>query len=279
MEERVRNEEVLVSVCVPVYNGANTIEETIKSIIDQTYKNIEIIVVDNCSTDNTVSILRAIDDERLKIYVNDSNLGMAGNWNQCLKYVTGEYVHFVCADDLLHPECIRKKVDMLKENDDVSMVISASELINEENKILLQRNLFSENKICNGKKFAKKSFHSRNMYGEPSNVLFKADAQKRVGEFALNTFYSTDWDMWIRLSCEGNVAYVNEYLMKYRVATGNETSKIGIKRILEDDRRMVANVLSYNCLKLNCIDIAVHRVMIIIRAYARVLYMKFYANR
>ena len=84
MEERVRNEEVLVSVCVPVYNGANTIEETIKSIIDQTYKNIEIIVVDNCSTDNTVSILRAIDDERLKIYVNDSNLGMEGNWNPWL---------------------------------------------------------------------------------------------------------------------------------------------------------------------------------------------------
>ena len=95
----------------------------------------------------------------------------------------------------------------------------------------------------------------------------------------MNTFYYTDWDMWIRLSCEGNVAYVNEYLMKYRVATGNETSKIGIKRILEDDRRMVANVLSYNCLKLNCIDIAIHRVMIIMRAYARVLYMKFYANR
>lgn len=279
MDERKKNKEILVSVCVPVYNGENTIEETVKSIIVQTYKNIEIIVVDNCSTDSTVSILRNINDERLKIYVNDSNLGMAGNWNQCLKYVNGEYVHFVCADDLLYPECISRKVDMLRRNDNVSMVISASELINENGDILLQRHLFSKEVVCDGKKLAKRSFHSRNLYGEPSNVLFKASAVKKVGNFAKNTFYSTDWDMWIRLSCEGNVAYVNEYLMRYRVATGNETSKIGIKRILEDDRKMVANILNYNCLKLNCIDIAIHRVIILMRAFARIIYMKFYANR
>lgn len=275
----MEKQDTLISVCVPVYNGESTIEETINAIVNQTYKNIEIIVVDNCSTDNTVSILKKIKDERIRVFINDENLGMVGNWNQCLKYVTGQYVHFVCADDLLSLDCIQKKVDILMKHNEVSMVISASELINDNNQILLQRNLFKKDTICNGKKLAKKSFYTRNLYGEPSNVLFKTSAIKQVGDFAMNTCYSTDWDMWIRLSCTGDVAYINEYLMKYRVATGNETSRIGIKKIIQDDRAMVSNVLSYRCLKVNKIDIVIHRLMILMRAYARIIYMKFFANK
>ena len=71
-----------VSICIPVFNGEDTIEDTIKSAINQTYKNIEILVIDNKSTDRTAEIVSGIKDERLVFYQNDTNLGMAGNWNE-----------------------------------------------------------------------------------------------------------------------------------------------------------------------------------------------------
>ena len=107
------NNKPLVSVCIPAYNNEDYILETINCILSQSYKNIELIVVDDNSSDDTYKVVKSVKDVRLKAYRNKDNLGMAGNWNRCLELCSGKYIKLVCADDLLHKRLIEKEVAIM----------------------------------------------------------------------------------------------------------------------------------------------------------------------
>ena len=96
-----RYEKDKVSICIPTYNGAQFIRKTLESVLNQSYQNIEVIVNDDCSTDNTMDIVRSMNDSRIKIYANEENLGLVRNWNMTVSYATGEFVKLMCQDDLL----------------------------------------------------------------------------------------------------------------------------------------------------------------------------------
>lgn len=105
----------LVSICIPVYNGAAYIAETIASVQRQTYSNVEILVQDNQSTDRTLLIVHALakGDPRILVAQNTKNLGMAGNWNACFARASGEFVQLLSADDLLKPTFTRACLEEL----------------------------------------------------------------------------------------------------------------------------------------------------------------------
>jgi glycosyltransferase involved in cell wall biosynthesis len=104
----------LVSVFIPVYNRENIISETLKCAINQTYKNIEIIVSDNCSTDSTWSILEkfALKDQRIKIFQHNENIGPVRNWAEGLKKCIGDYVKILWSDDLMSNDYIEKTMQV-----------------------------------------------------------------------------------------------------------------------------------------------------------------------
>ena len=81
-----------VSICIPTYNSATTIGETLNSILSQTYQDLEILVVDNASEDNTVKVAQEFVDPRIRIYENETNLGGEGNFNRCIALAKGEYI-------------------------------------------------------------------------------------------------------------------------------------------------------------------------------------------
>ena len=264
----------LVSICIPVYNSENTIKVTLESVLEQTYSNIEIIVIDNCSTDNTWQIINSFTDSRIKKFKNDTNIGMVRNWNKCLEYATGVYVHFLCGDDVLTPDSIEKKVNLADADDGISLVFSATEIINEADEVVLTRRQFKKDCVLNGAKLARKSFKSKNLYGEPSNVLFRRQFLAETGLFNVNLIYSIDWEMWLRLSVVGKVGYVCEPLMKYRISKTNGTSGLTAKRILEDDILFIESLKTEGILKLDVFSILYHRFIILLRLYARKIFMK-----
>ena len=118
-----------VSILIPVYNREHLIEETVKSALAQTYQNIEIIIVDNKSTDDTWSILikLASQDNRIKIFQNKKNIGPVRNWRRCIDEATGIYGKILWSDDLIAPEFLEKTVPFL-ENDNVGFVFSGTEI-------------------------------------------------------------------------------------------------------------------------------------------------------
>lgn len=163
----------LVSILIPSYNAEKTIFDCIESTINQTYKNIEIIVVDDCSIDNTVNIINKIDNKKIKLIVNNHNLGMSRNWNECLKYANGEYIQFLHGDDILEPQCIEYKINQIIKDENINLVFSQTKIINENAQQLMIRKHYAKTIVFDGYKLAKKSFRTSNVYGEPSNVLFR----------------------------------------------------------------------------------------------------------
>ncbi len=263
-----------VSICIPVFNGEETIRDTIQSAIDQTYKDLEIVVIDNHSTDRTVDIVKEIDDERIVLYENDTNLGMAGNWNECLKKAKGDYIHFLCADDKLRHSCIEKKMRVVESNSDIVLITSSTDIINENDELVMRRNRFLRNVVLDGRRYAKKSLHRGNIFGEPSNILFKRSLLEKAGEFATNLYYVTDWEFWVRLAVFGKVAYIYEPLTKYRISMNNVTARTKLSKIMKDDDQMIKNLKKSGLIDINAYDIAMHKCILTVRNIARYLYMR-----
>ena len=267
------NKYPLVSVLIPVYNGEKVIAEAIKSCINQTYKNIEVIVVDNHSDDDTKEEINRFNDERIAYYRNDANLGMVGNWNRCLSLANGEYIQFVCADDILDERSIEKKMSLAAKSDEICMVFSDTAIIDANGKKIMSRKSFRKSGVFDGKRLARHSYLLRNVYGEPSNVMFKKKTIGKIGDFSGKMRYAVDWDMWLRISAVGRVGYVAEELSFYRVDSSNTTSKMKLDAILRDDKIMVENVKNNDNLHISLFEHVAHRIVVIIRFFARKLFM------
>ncbi len=112
----------LVSVILPTYNGELFIADTLQSVLDQTYKNLEVIIVDDCSTDKTVKIIKSFNDERIKLYVNEKNLGIGENSNKALSLATGEFIMMQDHDDISSPSRAELQYKCLVDNPDVTGV-------------------------------------------------------------------------------------------------------------------------------------------------------------
>lgn len=106
----------LVSVIMPSYNTAEYIKQSIQSVIDQTYTNWELIIVDDCSTDNTDEIVKSIDDDRIIYLKNEKNSGAAVSRNRALKEAKGKWIAFLDSDDLWLPEKLEKQLHFMKSN-------------------------------------------------------------------------------------------------------------------------------------------------------------------
>jgi len=124
--------EPLISIVIPVYNREKYIAETLESAIEQSYKNIEIIVVDNFSEDNTWNIIQDFSniDNRIKSFRNNSNIGPVKNWQRCINEANGVYGKILWSDDLLDPYYLEKTVKMF--NDEVGFVFSAVNIFKDD---------------------------------------------------------------------------------------------------------------------------------------------------
>ncbi|MFH2138262.1 MAG: glycosyltransferase family 2 protein [Candidatus Omnitrophota bacterium] len=111
-----------VSVCIPVYNGEDTILETLSSILNQTFPDFELLIVDNCSTDGTIEKVKTIKDARIKIIRNQKNLGCGGNLNVCKEKAVGDIVYFICADDIADINAVKRMYEAFRKSDDVGIV-------------------------------------------------------------------------------------------------------------------------------------------------------------
>ena len=137
----------LVSVIMPVYNGEKYVKEAIESILNQTYKNFEFIIIDDCSTDTTPEILRSFSDSRIRSVTNEYNLRIAKSLNIGMEIARGKYIARMDADDISYPDRLYKQVDFLEKNPEIGMVGTGIKLFGEMNRIKLRPETFEENQI------------------------------------------------------------------------------------------------------------------------------------
>ena len=105
--------EKLVSVCMNAYNASKTIAQSLESVLNQTYKNLQIIIVDDCSTDNTAEIVKGYDDDRIELYTLPKNFNISNANNEAFSHARGEFIAHIDSDDLMDPELIETAVNYL----------------------------------------------------------------------------------------------------------------------------------------------------------------------
>ncbi|HHP7231498.1 MAG TPA: glycosyltransferase family 2 protein [Xenococcaceae cyanobacterium] len=212
-----------ISVIIPAYNAERTILATIKSVQQQTFKDLEIIVIDDGSSDRTREILATIDDERLKIN-SYSNQGLSTARNRGIARAKGKYLSFIDADDLWTPDKLAKQLTALKSNPQASVAYSWMVLMVEATDNHEQTSFISGKKVAfTGNVYEKLLLD--NFIGNGSNILVKQGAIASVGEFDTTLKSCEDWDYYLRLAAKYNFALVPEHQIIYRKTPGTMTSK------------------------------------------------------
>ena len=218
----MQHNQPLVSICVPTYNAERTLMSTIQSILHQTYQNLEVLVVDNASTDNTSNLLGQISDPRLVTRTNERLIDGHANWSKCIQLATGEYIAVFHADDLYLPDMVERQVRAFHDNPSVGAVFTMASIINDRDEIIGQAKLPAKLK-------GKRVYHFPEMFLsilENGNFLIcpscmvRDTLYKELAPFDVDRFRtSTDLDMWLRILEKGPIAVLDEKLMSYRVST------------------------------------------------------------
>ena len=208
-----------VSVIIPVYNGGKTIKETIQSVLNQTFTNFELIIINANSTDATLSIISQIEDERIKVY-SYSKANVAVNRNRGIKHATGDYITFLDADDLWTDDKLAAQYTALQSNPQAGVAYSWTNCIDENGKFLRKTSQVN----WNGDVYSK--FLLDDFIGNGSNVMIRRELLIEVGGFDEKLTNAQDTDMWLKLSALSNFICIPKAQILYRILTDSMSSNV-----------------------------------------------------
>lgn len=230
--------EPFFSICIPVYNGAGTLRETICSVLGQDFTNFELCVVDNASTDATSVILSEFDDSRLRVQRNKEVLPAYENWSLAIQMATGRWTKLICADDILHPNALTRIAEAIHNHSGTQIVCGSRDVINEAgNQVLQPRRLVIAPKTMNLQQFRHWIFRAgSNPIGEAVCWTWDSRLTHQVGCFSSKWHYFIDLDYWLRLTNQSEVLLTNDHIGSFRVSQSSWTSSLGIATVTESLR-------------------------------------------
>lgn len=229
----------LTSICVPAYNSGRFIGATLESILAQTHSDFEVIVTDDRSTDDTVSVVKRFTDPRIRLIENEVNLGMGQNWNKALSCANGKYVKLMGADDLIYPECIQRQVEVLENPAHANVVLAVcnTDIINPSGKVVMRRRFRFRHGLATGKKLIGKCVRwGTNYVGEPVVGLFKREVLVRSGLYDPGNPYWLDLIFWAELLKYGDAFMDQNRLAAFRISGGSVTTSLGLKQAVQTRR-------------------------------------------
>lgn len=239
----------LVSVVIPTYNGAEWVRQAIQSALSQTYVKIEVVVCDDASTDGTVEVALGLDDSRVRVVRNHRRAGLAENWNRGVSHARGDFIKLLMQDDLLGTTCVeRLLVPMQARGDCVLSFCHRALSFRSDDKVaatwvdrfgVLAPGIFDEERAFGGAelvRLAQANGLGRNIIGEPTAVLLRAESLRAAGTFDSRMAQLTDWEMWLRLAAQGSVACIPERLVTIRVHAASATRQNARTGLAQLDR-------------------------------------------
>ncbi|HEY9667110.1 MAG TPA: glycosyltransferase [Coleofasciculaceae cyanobacterium] len=209
----------LISVIIPVYNGEKTIKETINSVLNQTFSDLEIIVVNDGSQDSTLTTISSIQDSRVKVF-SYANAGISASRNRGFAHASGEFISFLDADDLWTPDKLEAQLKALQDNPQASVAYSWVDYINESGEFFRVGNHLT----LTGDVYKKLLVH--NLLENGSNPLIRRQALTEVGGFDPAFSSVADWDMWLRLAAHSPFVAVPSPQILYRMSAQSMSSNI-----------------------------------------------------
>lgn len=208
--------DVLFSVCIPTYNGGKFLRQAIESVLSQGVESIEIIISDNASTDDTERIMREINSPCIRYYRNEKNIGMCANFRKSLELAQGEFVTFICADDLLYTGALSELSCLLQANPTMAFAFSQVEFIGERRGVTHHR----LPPIMREREFVKHSLSkARNLVHLCTGTFRRSLANASD----IDNLLFFDWVFWLRLGLRGRVGFIDRTLGAHRYHGANNT--------------------------------------------------------
>ena len=203
-----------VSVLIPVYNVQKYVAEAIESILNQTYTDFELIVLDDCSTDNTSDIVKNFSDPRIIYHHNNKNLGLAENLNVGLKMARGIFIARMDGDDISLPTRLEVQIDFLEKNPDIDLCSCGMKLFGAEDKIWIRDRNPEQVKIT-------MMFYSAILHA--SSIFRRESFEKHNLVYNPDAFPAEDYDLWSRAVFYCKMVNIPDILYKYRIHANQVT--------------------------------------------------------
>ena len=214
--------EKLVSIVLPVYNGEKYLAQSIESVLNQTYKNFELIIVNDCSTDSSEEIILKYkkQDSRIVYIKNQVNSKLPKSLNNGFKIARGEYYTWTSDDNMYHNDAIEEMVNFLDENTDVALVFCDFNKI-DENGVFKDKYISADK--CN--------LIYWNIIG--ACFMYRSSAAKELGEYREDMFLAEDYEYWLRMNLNYKIAPLHKCLYEYRQHMSNlsSTKKQEVKNV------------------------------------------------
>ena len=208
-----------ISAIIPVYNGEKTIRETIESVLNQTWCDFELIVINDGSEDSTLDIISTISDSRIKVF-SYPNAGLAASRNRGIFHASGEYIAFLDADDLWTPNKLEAQWRALQENPQAAVAYSWTDCIDESGQFLRRGSHIT----VNGDAYSKLLLIDFLENG--SSVLIRRQAIDAVGGFDNSLNPAEDWDLWLKLAARYHFVAVASPQILYRISTDSMSTNV-----------------------------------------------------
>jgi glycosyltransferase involved in cell wall biosynthesis len=222
----------LISICVPTYNASRYIEQTMATVLYQDYENREIIIVDDASQDDTWERLQKYSSvPGIRLFRNQSNLGIGGNWNRCLELAEGEYVKYVHCDDICYPDCVSTLVAEAARFPEAALLFASRHFLLDEMSpttvnLRFVRFLLSigerQKAITPGMNHGRDVLNvlfpgCQNIVGEPTATLIRTRALSDLGGFDERFRQLIDIEAWVRLLLVHGAVFIPRALCQWRV--------------------------------------------------------------
>jgi glycosyltransferase involved in cell wall biosynthesis len=208
-----------ISIIIPTYNSASTIEETIASVQQQSFTDWELIIIDDGSQDNTVNVVQNIAEPRLKLFVYE-NGGVAVARNRGIAKAQGEFISLLDADDLWTSDKLELQLKALKDNPEAGVAYSWTNPIDEQGKILF----LGSRPVCEGNVYGE--LLQTNFLSNGSNILSRREAIESIDGFPTDFPTASDWDFYLKLASRWSFAVVPKYQILYRQSLSSMSSHV-----------------------------------------------------
>ena len=221
--------EKLVSVCMNAYNASKTIAQSLESVLNQTYKNLQIIIVDDCSTDNTAEVVKSYDDDRIELYTLPKNFNISNANNEALHRAKGEYIAHIDSDDIWVEDKIEKQIKFLEENPQYGACFTHATFIDENSKPFTSGelpegflNLFNHENMSQAG--IVREFYNRSNFLNHSSMVMRKSVYEKLGDHDLTLNKLHDYDYWIRMNFICPLYIYPEKLVLYRIWHANNST-------------------------------------------------------
>lgn len=208
-----------VSILLPAYNHAKYLRETIESVLNQTFSDFELLISDDCSTDDSVQVIKSYTDERIIGVFFEENQGTVRALNHLLRMAKGEYIAVLGSDDVWELDKLEKQLAVLENDRGLAACFSWATIINQDSEEITDQSIFSKETFeleNNDKAFILRKLYITGNRLCHSSALIRSSVHRQIGEYNVAYRQLHDYDLWIRILLKYNIYIIDSSLVRYR---------------------------------------------------------------